>query len=169
MQRLVLGCSKMAYGLTEYQTGPLTLFMRHNRPNLEEIEEVLPSCFCVMTSSPLWRLRSWHWEKVRPTNWTNMYSVYLNKVEVFWKGHKIWKKSEAVPFTYIISMLLWHRINWQTLYLITLLLCFCTRQKYLFHIGCERVWTQTRGALQHTQTPTLDHSAIETKLENFSF
>ena len=34
----------------------LTLFLRHNMPNLEEIEEVLPSCFCVMTSSPLWRL-----------------------------------------------------------------------------------------------------------------
>ena len=45
-----------------------------------------------------------------------------------------------------------------------MLLCFCAWRKSLFHIGCEWVRMWTRDALQHTQTPALDRSAIETKL-----
>ena len=104
--------SNVAYGLTDYKTGPLTLFMRHNRPNLEEIEEVLPSCFCVMTSSPLWRLRSWHWEKVRPTNWTNMYSVYLNNKVAYFVLMQVLMIQLNLHETDLLFQYLSHHLTW---------------------------------------------------------
>ena len=48
--------------------------------------------------------------------------------------------SEALPLTY--QYVVMHRISWQTLWPITLLLCFCTWRNF-FLIGRERVRTQS--------------------------
>ena len=84
---------------------------------------------------------------------------------VCWSPHIFFSKLKNLPhfWTALITLLvllltIGQHIFWTS-----------TSRKSLFHLAHEWVETWTRSALQHTQTPALDCSAIETKLMSTPF